>query len=393
MIAGANKIIILAALFFLTGHISAQADIPTDVLLREKQRVLNEAERYLKEAPITITAFRAERSEGGIHDYYSEGTYWWPDSLNPSGPYIRRDGINNPDNFVKHSNALERFSVHTAALTAAFRLTGDERYSRHALRHLKAWFADDATRMNPNLLYAQAIKGVVTGRGIGIIDAIHLIEAARSVQVLESLGAIGADDLKIIKTWFSDFLAWMTTHRYGIDEMNNGNNHSTWWCAQAAMYATLTGDMEKFKFCLKFAENELIPKQIDSAGCFPLELARTKPYSYSLFNFEGFALICRLAKMNGVNLWEYKAAEGQSIKKAAEFLIPFIADKSKWKYKNDIVNFDRLPVRITGLWFAGIDLKKQEYIDIWSRLSPDLENEELVRTFAIRQPVLWIDQK
>ncbi|MGE5499411.1 MAG: alginate lyase family protein, partial [Syntrophothermus sp.] len=378
---------------FLSGHILSQAEIPSDILKREKEKVLNESEKYLSEDPVTITAFRAERSAGGIHDYYSEGTYWWPDPQNPSGPYVRRDGINNPDNFVKHSNALERFSIQTAALAAAFRLTGDERYSRHAMKHLKAWFADEATRMNPNLLYAQAIKGVVTGRGIGIIDAIHLIEVARSVQVLEGSGAIAAEDLTVIKAWFSDFLTWMTTHKYGIDEMNNGNNHSTWWCAQAAMYASLTGNSDKSKFCLNFAKTELIPKQIDTAGSFPQELARTKPYSYSLFNFEGFALICRLASMNGVNLWEYKASDGQSIKKAAEFIFPFIADKSKWKYKKDIVNFDKLPVRIMGLLSAGIDLKRQEYIDIWAGLNPDLENDEMVRTFAIRQPVLWIDLK
>ena len=45
-----------------------------------------------------------------------------------------------------------------------------ERYVRHALLHLRGWFLDPAMLMNPSLLYAQAISGRFTGRGIGIID-------------------------------------------------------------------------------------------------------------------------------------------------------------------------------------------------------------------------------
>ena len=71
---------------------------------------------------------------------------------------------------------------------AAYKLTGDEKYAEHAVKHLLAWFVDPATVMNPNLMYGQAIMGRVTGRGIGIIDTLHLAEVARAVQVLEELG-------------------------------------------------------------------------------------------------------------------------------------------------------------------------------------------------------------
>src|SRR5919198_3202142 len=142
----------------------------------ERERVLSAAEKYLSEAPVTITAFPAPRSAGGLHDYYSEGDYWWPDPQNPAGPYIRRDGETNPDNFVAHRDALRRLSQIVPALVAAFRLTRDDRYARQAAAHLRAWFMDEATRMNPSLLHGQAIKGLATGRGTGIIDTIHLVE-------------------------------------------------------------------------------------------------------------------------------------------------------------------------------------------------------------------------
>src|SRR5918993_2483327 len=73
---------------------------------RERARVLAAANRYLKESPVTVTASRSARSAGGVHDYFSEGDYWWPDPKNPGGPYIQRDGMSNPDNFNDHRRAL-----------------------------------------------------------------------------------------------------------------------------------------------------------------------------------------------------------------------------------------------------------------------------------------------
>ena len=49
-----------------------------------------------------MTAAHSPRSAGGLHDFFSEGDYWWPDPKNPDGPYIQRDGMTNPDNFVEH---------------------------------------------------------------------------------------------------------------------------------------------------------------------------------------------------------------------------------------------------------------------------------------------------
>src|SRR5688572_3677885 len=205
-----------------------------DVAAFDRGRVLKAANEYLKEKPITITASRSPRSAGGVHDFFSEGDYWWPDPTNPGGPYIQRDGMTNPDNFTDHRKYLMRLSVQVPALVAAWKLTKDPRYSRHAARHLRAWFIDDATRMNPNLQYAQAIHGRFTGRGIGIIDTIHLVEVARAVEVLQSGKGLSAADLKGIKDWFSDYLSWMTTSKNGIDEREAENNHGTCWVMQVA---------------------------------------------------------------------------------------------------------------------------------------------------------------
>src|SRR6266576_5990900 len=135
----------------------------------DRARVIKAAKQYLEEAPITITASASSRGAGGLHDFFSEGDYWWPDPQNPDAPYIQRDGMSNPNNFTDHRRYLMRLSVQVPALVAAWKLTKDPRYAKLATRHLRAWFIDDSTRMNPNLQYAQAIHGRFTGRGTGII--------------------------------------------------------------------------------------------------------------------------------------------------------------------------------------------------------------------------------
>ena len=84
----------------------------------ERSRVLKAANDFLKEAPITITASVSPRSAGGVHDFFSEGDYWWPDPQNQNGPYIQRDGMSNPNNFVDHRRYLIRMSIQVPALVA-----------------------------------------------------------------------------------------------------------------------------------------------------------------------------------------------------------------------------------------------------------------------------------
>ena len=116
-------------------------------------------------------------SEGGPNDFYSNGDYWWPNPDTTNGlPYVQRDGETNPDNFNQHRECIWQLRDAVAALGAAYKITGDDRYAKKAAELLRVFFLDPKTRMNPNLQYAQAIPGVSPGRGTGIIDTLHLIE-------------------------------------------------------------------------------------------------------------------------------------------------------------------------------------------------------------------------
>jgi hypothetical protein len=361
-----------------------------DVAAFDRTRVLEAAKRYLLEAPVTITASSSPRSAGGLHDFFSEADYWWPDPQNPEGPYIQRDGMSNPDNFVEHRRYLMRLSVQVPALAAAWRLTRDDRYAAHAVRHLRAWFIDERTRMNPNLRFSQAIKGRVTGRGTGIIDTIHLVEVARAVEVLRDSRALTGSDQNGIKGWFTGYLKWMTTDKYGIDERDAKNNHGTCWVMQVAAFAHLTGDEELLRYCRERYRTVLLPNQMAADGSFPEELRRTKPYGYSLFNLEAMATVCEILSTAGDDLWSFELSDGRGMKRAMAYMAPYISDKKSWKRPPDVMYDKEWPMRQSSLLFAGLRFGNRDYLDLWKSLKADSMVEEVVRNFFIRQPVLWV---
>ena len=231
-----------------------------DVVALDRTRVLHDADAYLKDEPVTITASHSPRSAGGEHDYFSEGDYWWPDPKNPGGPYIQRDGMSNPDNFDDHRKALLRLSVQAPALCAAWVVTRQRKYAAHASDHLRAWFLNEKTRMNPNLQFAQAIHGRFTGRGTGIIDTIHLVEVVRGATAIEGSGALSPSEIAGLKKWFSDYVIWMNTSKNGIAERDTTNNHATCWVMQAAEFARYAGATGVTADCQERFKNKLIPQ-------------------------------------------------------------------------------------------------------------------------------------
>lgn len=365
----------------------------------DRKRILQAADKYISQAPLTITAFPAKRSAGGLHDFYSQADYFWPNPKDPDGPYVNRDGQSNPESFDEHRKVMVALSIQMPALTAAWLLTGDQRYGRKACAHLRAWFVSPETRMNPNLLYAQAVQGSSTGRSYGIIDTLHLVEVARAASVLKSgflksrvrkSGMLGAQDSDAVKSWFASYLDWLSHSERGMKERDTTNNHAFCWALQAAEFARLAGDDVARKEVFWRYQNILLPNQMDANGSFPRELARTKPYSYSIFNFDVMAGLCQSLQDLAPDPSAFHLADGRGLCKAAEFIYPYLKDKSAWKWARDVEHFDAWPVRSPGLLFSGIACQEQKYIDLWKTLDPDPTDKEIIRNYPIRQPLLWV---
>ena len=355
-----------------------------------QETVLRQAQSDLNEKPVTITAYPAERSEGTLHDFFSEGDYWWPDPENPGGAYIRRDGETNPDNFVAHRHCMIRFSQIVGNLASAYLLTGDKTYADAVQAHVRAWFIDPDTRMNPHLLYAQAIHGVTPGRGIGIIDTIHLIEVAQSLLRLQETGALPDEVLEGARQWFATYLQWLKTHPNGIQEMNATNNHGTCWAFQAAAFAKFVGDRETLAFCADRFKTVFLAKQMADDGSFPLELKRTKPYGYSLFNLDAMAGLCQILSTPEDDLWSYTTPEGHNMGKALDFILPYVLDKSAWPYGEDVMYWAEWPVAQPAFLFGWERFNEPAYLRAWQSFDHFPTNEEVIRNLPLRNPVLWV---
>jgi hypothetical protein len=355
-----------------------------------KQLVLKEADQTLHEEPITVTDQSCARSAGGKHDFFSEGDYWWPNPVSVDSPYIQKDGLTNPDNFAAHRLAMIRFSRITGALASAYKITRDEKYARAVIQHCKAWLVNEATLMNPNLQYAQAIKGRANGRGIGIIDTIQLMEVVQALLAIEHSNAADKASMDAIRKWFEEYIHWLTTHPYGKDEMNASNNHGTCWVMQVAAFSKFTGNKQIQQFCIDRYKNVLLPKQMGSDGSFPLELKRTKPFGYSIFNLDAMVTICQLLSTQENNLFNYTTPDGKCIKKGIEYLSPFLADKNKWPFKQDVMYWNEWPVAQPSLLFGANAYNEQQWFSVWKQLNHNPQVEEVLRNLPVRHPLIWM---
>ncbi|MCZ4243986.1 alginate lyase family protein [Pedobacter punctiformis] len=390
--------IILIALVYLTGtafsgkkqESKTASDFERQAATLLKKEILAEAAWAMKQQPITVTASFSPRSAGGKHDFFSEADYFWPDPKNPEGPYINRDGLTNPDNFVEHRKAMIRFSKVIGALASAYKLTGDEKYVKQAVSHLKAWFVNAETLMNPNLLFAQAVKGKFTGRNYGIIDTIHLMEVAQGTLVMENAKAFDKNTLAGVKKWFADYILWLNTSKPGIQEKTVKNNHATCWAMQVASFAKLCGDENMLDSIRMNFKTNLLPNQMAVDGSFPLELARTKPYGYSIFNLDAMTMLCQIISTPKDNLWNFETSDGKSIKKGIAYLYPFIADKSKWTLQPDVMYWNNWPVAQPFLLFGAVQYKQKDWYAAWAKLEHHPHVEEVIRNLPVRNPLIWL---
>jgi hypothetical protein len=355
----------------------------------DRARILKAAAAYAELPPETITAYPSAKSPGGAHDYFSQADYFWPDPKNPTGQYVNRDGKSNPENFNGHRKAMIALSIRMPALTAAWMLTKDRRYGQRACDHLRAWFIASATRMNPNLEYSQGVIGVSTGRSYGIIDTLHLVEVARAASIAAP-AMLSAEENAALKDWFRSYFGWMKTSDKGKTERDALNNHATCWALQASEFARLIGDNTTREEIHRQYTDVLLPGQLGVDGSFPKELTRTKPYSYSIFNFDVMAALCQSLKGVNGDLFAFRLADGRGICKAAEFLFLYLKDKSAWPYAKDVEHFDALPVRSPGLLFAGLACGRPQYTGLWKTMNPDPTDAEIVRNYPLRQPLLWM---
>ncbi len=294
--------------------------------------LLKDADKALEFGPVSVMEKKHTPPSGNRHDYMSLAPYHWPDPAKPDGlPYIRKDGQTNPEvKEYKDKEYMPKLCGDVLTLALAHYFSGEKVYAEHAAKLLRVWFLDTATKMNPNLNFAQAVKGVNTGRGAGLIDSRHFVKVIDAIGLLQGSKYWTAADQQQMKQWFTDFLQWMQTSTIGLDEMDAENNHGVWYDAQRLAMALYIGNNELAKKIVLNAADRL-DKQMDNDGKFPKEMARTISLHYSTFVLHAFFTVAQMAEKTGIDLWSMTTASGKSLKKAFETLRPYLSQEKNWE--------------------------------------------------------------
>lgn len=326
---------------------------------RMKRELIDLAQNAMNQEPLSVTFHKSPAASGDIHDYFSEGTYWWPDSQDPVGPYIRRDGHHNPDVFKHHLNDMGELCRTVFVLSCAGVYLEDKKYFEKAIELIKVWFINDETKMNPNLNHAQAIRGHCDGRGIGIIDTVRLISLVYGVNLIEETGLYNKE-INALKDWFREYTHWLNTSANGLEEKNYFNNHSNWWNTQVATYCAFTGNEELLKECFRKYKTDILVNQVDTEGKFVDEITRTLSYTYTIYNTEACALLCEIAYYKGIDLWNYTAENSNSLKNCINFFKPFYKNAMLWEYEQ--LNFirccgEKLPFKLAAIRYGDKELE------------------------------------
>jgi hypothetical protein len=271
---------------------------------------------------------------GNMHEYLSLAKYFWPDPNKPNGkPYIRKDGQKNPANdLVSDDKNFDETVAGINTLSWAYYFTDNEKYATKSIELIRQWFLDTATRMMPNLNHSQVRTGIDTGNKSGIIDTHQLPLVIDAIGLLRSSKQWKVQDDEGMKAWFADYLHWLRTSINGKKEARAKNNHGTFYDLQIVSFALFCGKNDIADKMLKSCYDR-IAYQIEPDGKQPLELERTLALSYSTFNLEAWSELANAAEAAGIDLWHYQTTDGRSIKKAIDYLLPYVVDEKKWEYK------------------------------------------------------------
>lgn len=292
--------------------------------------ITEKANKFINLDPVVVTT-KSKSVSGDKHNYESIARYAWPDSLNPNGPYIVRDGFTSPTHGMFDDASLPRFTSVFKCLVEAFFLTHDERYLNKSMTMLDDWFINKETYMYPNFKYGQYIPGRRNNKGYpgSICEAYNLIEVMEGIDLLYSIGCMNKKCDKKVQKWFKQLAKWLISSELGIEMRNVEDNLGVIYDVMLYRIGLFTG---QGKIC-NLAENNFtelrINKHIADDGKQPVELKRNKAFMYSVYNISHFIDFCLMQARSERNCNEECM---QKIESAINFLMSFVDHRELFPY-------------------------------------------------------------
>ncbi|KAL1922853.1 uncharacterized protein VTP21DRAFT_9229 [Calcarisporiella thermophila] len=310
---------------------------------RAKMLVIHDADIAVRnESVYSVTLKQQTAPSGDKHDYLSLAKYFWPDPSKQDGlPYIGRDGHINPEvETVRDYRLLRQMMREVGVMGQAYFWTGDAKYAKKACYRLNEWFLHPETKMNPNLKYASFRKGTEEGRRTGVLDLMQVYRMFDGIKYLQASEYYTKELHEGLQNWFIEYYDWFYNSKQGKLERNAHNNHGTYYDVQHIALLRFLGRVEEARAVAEEAKTKRILRQVKPNGWQPGETERPTGWFYSAFNLQGLMLLAQQAKLVQVDLWNYEGPNGESIKKAVDYLLPYaLTEGEGWPYKN-IKGFD-----------------------------------------------------
>lgn len=319
--------------------------------------LLNRANKALQQPLRSVIDKTMAQPSGSRNDYMSMGPYWWPNPKTANGlPYVRRDGERNPEvaGDALDAERMQAFCRDVLELSLAHHFGAPDRYAEKAAAALQHWFLRPASRMTPHLRYAQGIPGIVDGRAEGLIDTRNLWMVIDAALMLNRRGAFSDADLAALKTWFTDFVQWMRSGSTAREEDAADNNHGMFFDAQFVNYLLFIGETQEARARMAALPSRRIRPQIEEDGRMPHELARTRPFHYSVFNLEALTRLAQYGRMLGADLWQ-----DPRLQRAIDFLEAAALSPETWRHATSTEQrpeaWKLLPILLMARGHTGAD--------------------------------------
>lgn len=302
-------------------------------LILEADSILTNSYNY------TIVNKKILPPSGDVHDYISMAIYRWPNPDTKDGlPYIVRDGEINPESRTKYTDAGVKIKLckDIKTLGLAYYYSHDDKYVTRANDIIRCFFINPETKMNPNFNHGQLAPGYNMGRSAGIIESSQFTEVMEGVTLISESEKWPEDTDKQLKKWFSDYLGWLTTSKFGLEARNLKNNHGTNYDKLCCCIYLFLGQYDNAVKHINLYTRPRLKSHIKEDGLQPLEVGRTKSWGYATMNCRTFTQIAVMGERVGADMWYTKDGDKNDLKTMIDWFIPYVTGEKEWKWKQII---------------------------------------------------------
>lgn len=303
-----------------------------------QSNTIEDAHFIAAQGPWTVTTKPILPPTNNSHDYLSLRPYFWPDCSNVGNTteltqaqiqtmctYVRRDGEFNPDaRMVNDTGAFQAMSDSIFYNALAWSFTKDATYSTNIATAINTWFINPDTLMNPQLTYAQLLRGpgVQEGSHTGVLDLKCMSKLVSGILVMrKGQAAEWTSDLDNgLNAWVKQYITWLTTDKMALEEKAATNNHGSFYFSQLGALQLLVGDNAGAKATIEEFFTGIYQDQISANGDQPLETDRTRPYHYRAYNLAALVVNAKIGTYAGMtDAWNRTTKSGAGIQQACNY--------------------------------------------------------------------------